>query len=366
MDTSGVFNYVPRKAPDVSPAVLADLSRRSAVDPILKRWRDHCDDGLIDESGKVRNIFTKSGDAAEDNMTRVIRSLNDIPEALAELEAALAAQRELNALTRDPVSMPVHDARNLTRASLDDNGFLLVSHTSKVSDWWDDREIADTYYDEVTAVVKRVTGATHAFSNNHLRRQSEPVEGGNGPLAELMNASRGAVQTVHNDFAEGFGEAIARTLEAGGLPHTQTFGLSEAIIDAGVTADEFRRSRVLVVNTWRSVNPGALERFPLAVADRRSVPNECLLKRQLGRIPSGEPRGGIDIFTAMHSDEHRWFYYPGMTPDELLIFKGYDGSEVPARPTLHSAFDDPLTKPGAPERLSIEVRVLCLLPQATS
>ena len=50
-----------------------------------------------------------------------------------------------------------------------------------------------------------------------------------------------------------------------------------------------------------------------------------------------------------------------MTRDEVLLWKGYDSDEVPARPPLHSAFEDPATPPDAAQRTSVEVRVLCLL-----
>ena len=51
-----------------------------------------------------------------------------------------------------------------------------------------------------------------------------------------------------------------------------------------------------------------------------------------------------------------------MTPDEILLWKGYDSAEVPLRPNLHTSFEDPNTPPDAAQRTSVEVRVLCLLP----
>jgi len=257
--------------------------------------------------------------------------------------------------------MQVHNARALPNASLDDGGIQLERHLSKVADWTDDRQLADIYHGEISALVKRVTGATHAFSSNHLFRQSEPEAGGDGPLAKLMAQSRGPVQTVHNDFAESYGEGIVQTIANGGIPHTQTFGLTEAMLEAGVSETELRESRMLVINTWRSVGPEPLRRFPLAIADRRSVPRSCLRANLIGKVPSGRPRGGIDVVSALYDRAHEWYFYPEMTRDEVLLWKGYDSAEVPARPTLHSSFDDPNTPPDAAERMSVEVRVLCLL-----
>lgn len=363
-ETSGIFNYLPEEQTGQASlsAEMKRLAAAAAVEPILNRWRHRCSDGLIDDTGKIRNVFTRTQPGVEDSVSRVIRELNRVPEALAEFEAALEARRKLEALQRRPVEMPVRNARLLTDASLDGCGFQLERHTSRVTDWEDDRQLVDIYYPEINDLVTRVTGATHAFSNNHLRRQTEPETGGNGPLARLMAQSRGAVQTVHNDFADSYGEGIIRTIANGGMPHTQTFGLTEAMMKAGVSEAELRQSRILVVNTWRSVGPEPLQRLPLAIADRRSVKRSCLRSSLIGKVPSGQPRGGIDVYTARHDPGHQWYFYPEMTRDEVLLWKGYDSAEVPGQPSLHSAFDDRNTPPDAPERLSVEVRVLCLLP----
>ena len=178
-----------------------------------------------------------------------------------------------------------------------------------------------------------------------------------------MAQSRGPLHAVHNDFTECYAEGIINTLAANGVPHTQTFGLTKAMQEAGVTAATLRQSRMLVVNTWRPAVSEPLKRSPLALADRRSVPRSSLRPTLVGKVPSGQPRGGLEIFNAQHDPAHKWYFYPGMTEDEVLLWKGYDSAEEPARPTLHSAFDDPETPPDAPQRKSVEVRVLCLLPR---
>lgn len=364
-ETIGVFNYLP-PVPGVQPSSSEEwqrLTSAAAIEPILKRWRHRCTEGLIDDKGKVRNVFTRAQRGAEDNVSRVIRELNQVPEATAEFEVALDARRQLNALSRHSVEVPVRNARLMKDASLDSCGFQLERHASKVTDWQDERQIAEIYYQEINDLVKRLTGATHTFSNNHLLRETEPDVGGNGPLAKLMAQSRGAIHNVHNDFAESYGEGIIRTIANGGVPHTQTFGMTEAIAEAGVSAEELRNSRLLVINTWRSTGFEPLRRLPLAVADRRSVPRSCLRSNLIGKIPSGQPRGGIDVYSAYYDPAHRWYFYPDMARDEVLLWKGYDSGEVPARPGLHSAFDDPNAPSDAPERRSVEVRVLCLLPQ---
>ena len=366
MDTTGVFRYqypageVPHGGDGEKEALMA----AAALEPVLLRWRHRCSEGLIDDTGKIRNVFRRA-EGVGDNVSQLIEELNRIPEAVAELEAVLEARLKLEERSGVKVEMPVHDARLLEATTLHGNGFQLVRHRSRVTDWDDDDQLNSVYYDEICGVVQEVTGATHTFSNNHLRRQSEPPVGGNGPLAHLMYQSRGPVSYVHNDFTDSYGEGIIRTVESG-VPHTQTFGMTDAILEAGVSAQELRQSRMLVVNTWRAVNGEPLQRLPLAVADRSTIPRASLSSLLIGKIPSGQPRGGIEIYNASYDPQHQWYYYPGMTQDEVLMWKGYDSAEVPARPNLHSSFDDPNTPKHAAERRSIEVRVLCLLPNPQS
>lgn len=360
--TRGTINYLPDAQQAKHHQHAAALAARAAVAPILKRWRHHCSTGLIDDKGKIRNVFTNTERRAEDNVSQVIRELNEVPEAVAEFEAALDAQRELNALTRYAAEMPIFNARLFKDANLDAAGFQLERHPSKVSNWHDGNQVAELYYPEINALVKKLTGATYTCSNNHLLRQSEPEQGGHGPLAKLMAQSRGPVLTAHNDFAESYGEGLIRTVEHSGLPHTQTFGLTEPLIEDGISAQQLRHSRLLVINTWRSVGPEPLRRYPLAVADRRSVPHAGLRSNLIGKVPSGEPRGGIDVYSATYDPAHKWYHYPEMTPDEVLLWKGYDSAEVPMQAPLHTSFEDTSAPDNAAERLSIEVRVLCVLP----
>ena len=302
MNTTGVFKYRHPEGQEPRTDTKA-LEAAAALEPILQRWRHRCSAGLIDANGKIRNVFRRDVDGA-DNVSLLIEEISRIPEAVAELEAALEARRELESLSGAWIELPVLDARRLATTSLHDNGFQLVRHESRVTDWDDDRQLRDIYYQEICDLVCNVTGATHAFSNNHLRRQSEPPVGGDGPLAELMSQSRGPVNGAHNDFTESYGEGIVRTVANGGIPHTQTFGLTDAMLAAGVTEAELRNSRMLVINTWRAVTEVPLRRYPLAVADRNSIPRESLGTSLIGKVPCGEPRGGIDIYSARHDARH--------------------------------------------------------------
>jgi hypothetical protein len=92
---------------------------------------------------------------------------------------------------------------------------------------------------------------------------------------------------------------------------------------------------MVIVNTWRATTAEPLRRDPLALADRRSVPRGSLQRHLIGRVPCGQPKGGIDIYNAQYDPAHEWYYFPEMTAGELLIWKGFDSAEVRARGLTH-------------------------------
>ena len=60
-----------------------------------------------------------------------------------------------------------------------------------------------------------------------------------------------------------------------------------------------------------------------------------------------------------YDPEHRWYYVPEMTAQEVLLLKCYD-SKIDGRSRFapHTAFTDPNTPPNALPRESIEIRAL--------
>ena len=62
----------------------------------------------------------------------------------------------------------------------------------------------------------------------------------------------------------------------------------------------------------------------------------------------------------LHDPDHRWCWFPDMTPDEVLVFKTHDSDPHRAHRVAHSAFTDPSCPPGTPTRASVEIRALAL------
>src|SRR3546814_5081231 len=70
----------------------------------------------------------------------------------------------------------------------------------------------------------------------------------------------------------------------------------------------------------------------------------------------GEPTPYVGMPLA-YNPAQRWYYYPNMQPDEVLVFKQCDTDHSGIRWSPHVAIDDPYTANAQP-RVSFEARAL--------
>ncbi len=225
----------------------------------------------------------------------------------------------------DRRQMPIHDARDLQPPpALDREGFALVRHRTQAPDLHDEAGVREVYFREVEALVRQATGATRVLVFDHNLRSGAD---------EKATGTQDPVRFVHNDYTERSGPQRVRDL-------------------LGDEAEELLRHRFAVVNVWKPIRGPVLE-TPLAVCDARSIRPRDLVPTDLRYAD----RTG-EVYSLTFSPDHRWFYYPLMQADEVLLLKCYDSAADCARFTAHTAFDDPESPPDAPSRESIEVRTL--------
>jgi hypothetical protein len=115
--------------------------------------------------------------------------------------------------------------------------------------------------------------------------------------------------------------------------------------------------RYVLYQGWRAITPPPQD-FPLALCSGRTVAAEDIVPidyhlNSAGRDVMVRSRG------ARFSPRHQWWYFPDMTLDEMLVFKGFDSDSPNEVQTLHTAFDDP-TAQGATPRASVETRYFAL------
>ncbi len=106
-----------------------------------------------------------------------------------------------------------------------------------------------------------------------------------------------------------------------------------------------------MINVWRPIR-GPIEATPLALCDARSIDS--------GDFVYLVYRGKVgETYWFTYNPSHRWFYFPRLDRNEVILLKCYDSKEDGrARFTAHTAFDDPTSSPNAAPRESIEVRAL--------
>lgn len=121
-----------------------------------------------------------------------------------------------------------------------------------------------------------------------------------------------------------------------------------------------------IFNVWRSTDPDRpVEHMPLAVCRDRSVaPRDMVAAWTLGLIADGS---GFVTWNLAHDSFQQWFSYPGMAPDEALVFRLYDTREEMGsrRGVFHAAVEDPHTPPGRKQRESLDIRVGAVFERET-
>jgi hypothetical protein len=227
---------------------------------------------------------------------------------------------------RDSHTLPVHDARGIS-LSLEVEGVELVRHETAVRDFYDPEEVRTSYFAEVEALVREVTGAARVIAFDHNVRNAARAESGE-------RDAQMPVRFVHNDYTLASGPQRVRDL-------------------MGDEADALLEHRFAVINVWRPI-AGPVLANPLAVCDAATMRQDDFVPTDL-RYPD---RSG-EVYSVTWRPEHRWLYFSRMQRDEAMLLKCYDSSDDGrARFTAHSAVDDPSTPDDAPARESVEVRTL--------
>jgi hypothetical protein len=205
---------------------------------------------------------------------------------------------------------------------LDVEGFALVDHPV-------DPE-SPTYREAVAGLVKAQTGADHVvISAPGVKRFSE-----RSAQAATGNNSMPA-RFAHVDISD----ATAANFSARSAPEGKSF------------------RRAAHYNIWRVLSAPPQD-VPLAVCDARSwAADDMILADAIFDEPD-KPEWSFEGLVVGHNPAHRWVWFPGMTPEEALIFKTHDSDPDAPHCVPHVAFDNSACPADAPPRSSIEMRAI--------
>lgn len=274
----------------------------------------------------------------------------------------------------------IGNARSLgeaERRNLEVHGFELLSRPLPRFglDFFDHRQVVEAYYPQCAEIVRQATGAAWALAFDHNIRWAEGREG-NQQIAGGQRV-QAPIHFVHADYTLTSAPQRLRDLtDPPGVNDTLRSVLrdGESLLSTEVvnrTLDE--NKRFAIINVWRSIGAEPVGRDPLALCDGQSVEPDDLVVFEIHY----HDRIGENYF-AKYAPRHAWWYYPGMTRDEVLLIKQWDcagalaqsagtradssagAGDAPCTFSFHTAFSDPAAPPEAPDRQSIEVRCIVL------
>jgi hypothetical protein len=248
-----------------------------------------------------------------------------------------APGKELNTGVYAPYEVTIRNARLAGPFSLDEHGFCLARHVTQITAWQQNYTADSPYASEVREAVKRLTGADLVIPMGGMMRDS----------GETSDTVQPPAAEAHVDFTRRSAERIADRLYRRDRP------------DGG----GYRR--FLAFSFWRALSAPPQD-TPLALCEGRSVRDEegtPNTKVDVAEIPTGDalfaPIEGEEDMTAAtifhHSPGHRWWYFPDMTPDEVVLIKFYDSDHSTAWRCPHTAFRDH-SRPDVQRRRSMEFR----------
>jgi hypothetical protein len=230
-----------------------------------------------------------------------------------------------------PVVLDIADARG-SGATLDQEGFRLVSHRSAVADLGDREAVSAVHRREIVDLISALSGADLVLVNSPgvLRFSEKSARSG------ALDNSRPA-RFAHVDISDATAAAFAQRA----APADRTL------------------ARFVHYNVWRAISAPPQD-VPLAVCDARSISANDLIKADAVFDSPGQPEWSFEGIVVAHDSAHRWHWFPDMTRDEALIFKTNDSDLTRAHCVPHVAFDDPSCGPQTAPRASIEMRAIAL------
>jgi hypothetical protein len=256
----------------------------------------------------------------------------------------VAPGAEFNTGSYAPQTVFIRNGRPVQSAlGLDSHGFVISRQPSLVTDFRDKAQVAAVYCAEVERIVKALTGAHQVALLGYVLRTS----GATG--AESQPPAREAHVDMTADRAVRLAAALHEKSFAGGPAY----------------------SRFIASSLWRPFSAPPQD-WPLALCDGSSVeddegvPNVMVRVTELPdphHIPEHcEDEDQLPAASVFHfSPKHRWWYFPDMTREEVLLVKFYDSDHSKAWRSPHTAFRDPRVQQAEP-RESSEFRTMAYYP----
>ncbi|MCJ1246226.1 hypothetical protein MMC30_003432 [Trapelia coarctata] len=244
-------------------------------------------------------------------------------------------QRTDNLVFKNGEPETMHDIRgNESRFTLNQNGFAICRHVTKMVDFSDEEAIKTIYLPEIEAMIKdKVDGVDQVHVFDYRIRKNKPINKDRVNVADKMQHLLPA-QHAHCDQSP-----------AGALGRLRRHCPSEA--------DYLLQGRMRIINVWRPIHHTVTD-HPLALCDSRTVGYEDLVEADhITRQYAGKAMYG------MYDTRHKWYYLNRQSPEEVTFIKIFDSDpDVEAHFCMHAAFRHTNVSANSLPRESIEIRTL--------
>jgi len=232
-----------------------------------------------------------------------------------------------------PSTVTLHNGRELpSPASFTTYGFEVHSCPSICKDFRDNPEVLRVYYREMRKLIRMVTGAKQVIVFDHVVR-TDPIF------------------RVHSDYTEESAASVVQHVAEKGI-----YSQKHARLLPKADVDSLFAQHFALFNVWRNISNEPVKNFPLALCDARSVSDSDRLYYEIIQ-PIYSDRE-VENFSLRMNPSHKWYYYPGLTKDECLVFRQHDSLNPELKPVFHTAVDDCDAVSDSPLRESIEARAL--------
>jgi hypothetical protein len=234
-------------------------------------------------------------------------------------------------ITLEKHDVRICDARPIREhLSLDREGFTLAEDGNRLASDCDLEAEGAGYLSAVAETVKALSGADFVLPQGKgmLKRHAERAK-----IDGAIPPSRWA----HMDYT---GYAARKWVEW----------------IEGWEGRELRHyPRFAIYQTWRVLSPPPQDNT-LVLCDASTIdPDDQIVFDAAIREPFDEPGNQFESQLCRYRPEQSWYYFPDMTADELIVWKGFDSDPVKDAQPLHNSADIPGLPDTAP-RCSVEAR----------
>ena len=257
---------------------------------------------------------------------------------------------EVNTGAYEKHRMTIRDGRSVRdQFDFDTHGFILAEHESAITDFFDSEQVDAVYPQEVTEVVKQLTGADRIALRGWMVRTSGDLSKRQHKVVGYKH--QGGIQPpasdAHVDYMPDRATMMADTIYKESFPGEKPY------------------SRFIASSLWRTFSEPPQD-WPLALCDGSTVgadegtPNALIIvdeipDRETMLADMWEEKTVITAAIFRYNPKHRWWYFSNMNRDEVVLLKFHDSDPSSVQRVPHTAFHD-LSFADAHPRESIEFR----------